>query len=861
MLRMVAVELSACLSLLHCVPAAHGQAVSSPNTGAAARAATITPESTDFKLDSGGETIPAGISSDDWSSIRAAYEAGRHAAFADGGEHRARNPGQQWTTHFDGRGFTTTPDKGAWTWGLELEAYGWGDAVPVATKSAAVTAHGELVSYVWDDLLTEWYVNDQRGLEHGYTVIARPDDASGALVLDLAIRGELLPVVSQDSRDVRFIDETGGAVLTYAGLTVVDAAGRSLAAGWKVAGERLHLSIDDQAARYPLTIDPLAQQAYLKASNTNSSDSFGSSVAIWGETVVVGAHGEDSASLGVNGDQGSNAAFNSGAAYVFVRNGTTWTQQAYLKASNTGEDDGFGWSVAISGDTVAVGARREDSAATGVDGDQNSNAAVNSGAAYVFVRNGTTWTQQAYLKASNTDAGDWFGHSVAVWGETVLVGALQESSAATGVNGDPFSNAAANSGAAYVFVRNGTTWTQEAYFKASNSEAGDAFGFSVGVWDNTMVVGAYAEDSAAWGVDGDQSSNASSQSGAAYIFFRSGTNWTQQAYLKASNTDGPDNFGISVGVSNDTAVVGAWREESDATGVNGDQSSNSALGSGAAYVFVRSGATWTQQAYLKASNTEAGDAFGWSVALSDDTVVVGAVSEDSASTGVNKDQSSNAAPDSGAAYVFARSGTTWAQQSYLKASNANASDSFGSSIAIWGHTVVVGASGEDSAALGVNGDQSSNAAIASGAAYVFAVTDWVSYCTSQTSSSGCVPTMSASGVPSLSAPGAFSVNGSNLEASVNGLMFFGTMGSSNMLFGGGILCVNPPLYRLIVKNTAGGASCTGTMSNTLLEMLAQPQGGPLLVVNQAVHMQTWFRDPSHPSTTGLSNGLEFAISP
>ena len=169
--------------------------------------------------------------------------------------------------------------------------------------------------------------------------------------------------------------------------------------------------------------------------------------------------------------------------------------------------------------------------------------------------------------------------------------------------------------------------------------------------------------------------------------------------------------------------------------------------------------------------------------------------------------------------------------------------------------------GEDSVATGVNGDQSCNAAVGSGAVYVFSVTDWVSYCTSQTSSSGCVPTMSASGVPSLSAPGAFSVTGSNLEASVNGLMFFGTTGPSNTIFGGGVLCVNPPLYRLTIKNTAGGTSCTGTMSNTLLEMLAQPQGGPLLVANQAVHIQTWFRDPSHPSTTGLTNGLEFTISP
>ena len=339
MLRTLAIELSAGLALLAFVPAAHGQSVSSPNTGSIDGAATSSLESAESTLDSGGGTLPEGISSDDWSSIRAAYEAGRHAAFADGGEYRVRNPGQQWTTRFDGRGFTTSPDTGAWTWGLELNAYGWGEAIPVAATSGAVTADGQRVSFAWDARLTEWYINDQRGLEHGYTVHARPEDATGALVLDLAIRGELLPVVSQDGRDVRFVDKTGGAVLTYAGLAVFDAKGQSFAAGWKVAGKRLHLWIDDQDASYPLTIDPIAQQAYLKASNTDVADYFGWSVAASGDTVVVGAYQEDSAATGVNGDQSSNVALNSGAAYVFVRNGTTWTQQAYLKASNTGVAD------------------------------------------------------------------------------------------------------------------------------------------------------------------------------------------------------------------------------------------------------------------------------------------------------------------------------------------------------------------------------------------------------------------------------------------------------------------------------------------------------------------------------------------
>ena len=149
--------------------------------------------------------------------------------------------------------------------------------------------------------------------------------------------------------------------------------------------------------------------------------------------------------------------------------------------------------MAVSGDTVVVGAPREASNATGVDGDQNDNSLLSPGAAYVFVRDGTNWTQQAYLKASNTGRGDYFGYSVAVSGNTVIVGAYSESSNATGVNGSQSDNSASGSGAAYVFVRSGTTWSQQAYLKASNTGAYDYFGWSVAVSGDTVVVGAYGE--------------------------------------------------------------------------------------------------------------------------------------------------------------------------------------------------------------------------------------------------------------------------------------------------------------------------------------------------------------------------------
>ncbi len=461
------------------------------------------------------------------------------------------------------------------------------------------------------------------------------------------------------------------------------------------------------------------QEAYLKASNTGSSDELGFTVAVSGDTVVVGAPEEDSWATGVDRDQNNNNAAGSGAAYVYARSNGAWTQQAYLKASNTGTGDGFGLSVAASGNTIVVGAPYEDSAATGLNGDELNNNVVSSGAVYVFIRDGETWEQQAYLKASNPGMGDYFGVSVALSGDTLVVGALFEDSGATGANGDQADNGVSGSGAAYVFVRDNGIWAQQAYLKASNTGEGDRFGHSVAASGDTIVVGAVQESSAATGVDGDQADNTQGNSGAAYVFVRSGSVWTQQAYLKASNTSAGDYFGYSVGASGDVIVVGAAAEDSNATGINGNQSNDAAIDSGAVYVFARDSGAWSQQAYLKASNTGGLDRFGGSVAVSGQVVLVGASTEDSDATGIDGSQDSNTASNSGAAYAFARSGSDWSQVAYLKASNGEAGDNFGASVATSGVTWVVGAIGESSNDNGINGNQASNSATAAGAAYVF----------------------------------------------------------------------------------------------------------------------------------------------
>ena len=449
------------------------------------------------------------------------------------------------------------------------------------------------------------------------------------------------------------------------------------------------------------------QQAYLKASNTGSFCAFGESVAVSGDTVIIGATGEDSRATGVDGDQADESVFDSGAAYVFVRSGGIWHQQAYLKASNTGDDDKFGCSVAISGNTIVVGALEESSSALG------------SGAAYVFVRSAGAWSQQAYLKAGNAGLFDYFGDSVAISGETIVVGAPGEDSNAVGMNGNQADNSFGDAGAAYVFVRIGGAWSHQAYLKASNTWAGEHFGDSVAISGETVVVGAYGEDSNAVGVNGNQANNSALNSGAAYVFVRSGGGWSQQAYLKASNTEAGEGFGFSVAASGETVVVGAIGEDSSAVGVNGTQANNNADSSGAAYVFVRSGGAWSQQAYLKASNTGAYDLFGYSVAISGETVVVGTNGEDSSARGVDGNQTNNNADGSGVAYVFARTGGSWSQQAYLKASNADSDDWFGYSVAVSDDTVIVGAIAEDGNATGVNGNQADNSIDQSGAAYIF----------------------------------------------------------------------------------------------------------------------------------------------
>ena len=367
-----------------------------------------------------------------------------------------------------------------------------------------------------------------------------------------------------------------------------------------------------------------------------AGDNFGRAVSIEGDTAIVGAPYDSS--------EGSQA----GSAYVFVRSAGGWSLQQRLVAGSS--RDYFGSSVSLSGDTAVIGA----------------NFDYPGGSAYVFVRNGATWSEQQKLTASDAASSDYFGRSVSLDGDTLVVGA----------DGDD--DAGSRSGSAYVFTRSGSTWTEQQKLSASDGAASDYFGSGVSVDGDTAIVGAYRDD------------DVGSDSGSAYVFVRAGSTWTEQQKLTASDGAAFDYFGHSVSVSGDTALVGSHGDDDVGTS------------SGSAYVYVRSGSIWTEQQKLTASDGAASDYFGSSVAVSDDTAIVGAYDDNQG--GIN---------DVGAAYVFVRNGSTWTEQQKLSASDGAEDDYFGYSVAVGGTTAIVGAHGSD--------DEGTN----SGAAYMFKLEDQV----------------------------------------------------------------------------------------------------------------------------------------
>lgn len=567
-------------------------------------------------------------------------------------------------------------------------------------NAAVSTSQAKTFRFSWTDQddATHYRILEDRDGSSGFTQVS-PDIPNGTSVFDLqvplfnrtnarymlqtcmgslcinstivSISGNLQEAIgyikasNAESGDI--FGDIFGVSLSDDGTTLAVAARFEDSASAGINGDQSDNVINESGAVYIYILDGAFwhQQAYLKSSSPFFNDQFGISLQLSadGNTLAVGASNDNSNATGINGDENNGLAADSGSVDVFTRSGTNWSQQAYIKASNTGTNDSFGKSLSLSsdGNTLVVGAEGEDSNSVGVfgaaGGNQVDNSVSNSGAVYVFSRSGSNWSQSAYIKASNTAANYVFGRRVYVSGDGNTLGVVSDdSSGATGIDGDESDTSASLSGSVHVYTRSGLSWAQQAYIKASNTDANDRFGTSLSFSrdGNILAVGALGESSNARGIGGDQSDNSQIQAGAVYIFNRLGTSWSQQAYIKSSNTGSFDHFSyVSLNSTGNILAVGAVVENSGATGVNGDQSDNSTPGAGATYVFTHDSGVWIQQSYLKAPNTEMRDFFGGPILSGDgNTLAIGAAEEDSSATGIGGDQSDNSQLSSGAMYIY-----------------------------------------------------------------------------------------------------------------------------------------------------------------------------------------------------------------
>jgi hypothetical protein len=458
-------------------------------------------------------------------------------------------------------------------------------------------------------------------------------------------------------------------------------------AGWvspvlKLGTNSLHLVVTSQSgvsSQYELIVERTGvQDAYIKARMPNVEDAFGWGLAISGDTLVVGAIYEDSAAGGVNGDQSNDGATDSGAAYVFVRQGDAWVQQAFLKADSPAPNDFFGASAAISGDTIAVGAVRADPwhGASGVT--------PRSGRVYVFTRQNGVWSQQARLAPAASATDDLVGTSVALQGDTLVFGAANDSSSAS------------HSGAAYVFTRAAGTWTEGPKLKSLKPVADGSFGSAISIDATTLVIGAPYDSS-----DVDSA-------GSADVFVLRDGKWVEQQQLRPTLPSDHGVFGESVAVRGDSLVIGAPHSDLILS-----------LPHGEVYTFERAGDTWTSTGVMTATVPRANDYFGASLGLTDTALLVGANGDRSGAQGLNGDPMRSDAQYEGAAYLFARQSQSYLLSAYIKAAAAEHDDAFGEWVALSDSMAVVSAIYESGSVGGVNGNQKDNGASKSGAVYVF----------------------------------------------------------------------------------------------------------------------------------------------
>ncbi len=412
------------------------------------------------------------------------------------------------------------------------------------------------------------------------------------------------------------------------------------------------------------------------ASDRAVGDYFGYSVSISGNYAIVGAYLEDEDAAGIN------TMSRAGSAYIFYNNGSTWVQQQKIVASDRTIDDYFGYSVSISGNYAVVGAYGEDHDVAG------ANYIPSTGSVYIFFNDGSSWAQKQKIVASDRAYQDYFGYSVSISDNYIIVGAYSEDENASG------SDTKSAAGSAYIFYNNGSNWTQQQKIVASDRAADDYFGASVSISGNYAIIGAYQEDENASGT------NSLSSSGSAYIFYNNGS-WVQQQKIVAADRNAEDNFGYAVSISGNYAIVGAYSEDEDVSG------SNTKSAAGSAYIFYNDNGNWNNQQKIVASDRALNDNFGFSVSISGKYAIVGAYQED------ENTLNDYTKFEAGSAYLFYINEGVWSEMQKIVNSDRNIDDNFGVSVAISGKNVIVGANKEDEDALGFNVKEDA------GSAYIF----------------------------------------------------------------------------------------------------------------------------------------------
>lgn len=554
----------------------------------------------------------------------------------------ASNPRQAFSTYFSTNGVHIVSESpgNKWKIGMNLERIGHGEDLQTVESGEmnvqANKSHIEIEKFQKrreenqskiqnpQSEIVEWYKNSENGLEQGWTIAEKLNDSDEGLRLVLSVDSNLRMKLAKDARAVDFVREDNSPVVRYDKLKSWDADGRELASRMEVKENQISLVIDDKNAKYPITVDPFfTQTKILTASDAAEDDRFGEAVAISGNTAIVGA-----------------SELN--AAYIFERNTGGANSWGEVQKIDTSEaiPAFFGLAVAISDDTAIVG-----------DWGVDSGSVINSGAAYIFERNtggANNWGEVKKLTAPVAVTQDRFGYSVSISGGKVIVGAPQPLAMGDG-------------GSAYIFGKNvggANNWGQVKELVGSDVVGGDSFGHSVSISGNAAIVGAYLTDTVAV------------QTGAAYVFEQNNggaDNWGEVKKLVASDAALADFFGYSVGISGDTAIVGAYQE-------NGNR--------GAAYIFSKNTGGASQWGQVKKLTSSTSFFLGWSVAISGDTAVVGAPTSNNGSTN-----------SSGSAYIFERNiggADNWGEAQKLVVADPVANDNFGQSVAISGDTTIVG---------------------------------------------------------------------------------------------------------------------------------------------------------------------------